>query len=301
MIRTFQSELKKYRPWQVLKKELLKDLFPAIKIHQEKLGYYDLISVLVNKDGEPVKLALNEEDTPSYMAFTKSTLLNRIARAHTVAEISEGKFEQLNHPDHYLRTFMLGDLIQYVSAHDKVQSIKVNPVLFKSDNIDGDMFLCEDVVFAPIFDKVTQKYMMTDPDQALALLAINPKDMERFGIEIIFHAMTNMELPDDRESRDRVIREKIEQLAFYAPRIPIKRGSASIYCVILNLENAMEETAFIRQYKTFDSHSDVIFLNSNLELQTGELERIPYDGDKIDTIFTPIIQWQRQKHKELWG
>ena len=299
MIRTFQSELKKYRPWQILKRELLKELFPAIRIHKDKLSYYDLISVLVNAEGEPIQISHNDEDTKSFMAFTKSTLLNRISRAHTAVEISGNQFETLNHPEHHLRTFMLGDLIQYISSHDKVQSIKLNPVLFKAENMDGDMFLCEDVIFAPIFDKVTQKYMMTDPDQALALLSINPKDMERFGIEIIFHAMTNMELPDDRESRDNVIREKIEQLSFYAPRIPIKRGSASIYCVILNLENEMEETAFIRQYKTFDTHSDVIFLNSNLELKTGELERIPYDGERIDTIFTPIIQWQRQKHKSL--
>jgi hypothetical protein len=300
VIRTFQSELKKYRPWQILKKELLKDMFPQMTIHSTKLGYYDLILVLVNESGEPIAISENTEDTKSYMAFTQASLLNRISDAYSETQIINEDFDDLCLAEHQLSTFMVGDLIQYLSSSSKVKSIKVNPILFKSDNFDKNLYFCEDVIFAPIFDSITQKYMMTDPDQALALLSIKPKDMERFGIEITFHAITNTELSDEKECRQNAIKEKIEQLSFYAPRIPIKRGSASIYCVILNLDNEMEETAFIRDYRTFDNHSDVIFLNSNLEIKTGQLERIPYDGETIDTIFTPIIEWQRKKHLELW-
>jgi hypothetical protein len=300
MIHTFQSELKKYRPWQILKKELLKDMLPNIKIHSRKLSYYDLIFVLVDRDGEPIALKENKEDTESYMAFTDESLLNRISDAYSEQEIKDNNYSNLCLPQHKLRTFMVGDLIQYLSSHEKVKSIKVNPILYKSDNFDKNLYFCENVILTPIFDTLTKKYMMTDPDQALALLSIRRKDMERFGIEITFHAITNSDLPDEKESRQKAIKEKIEQLAFYVPRIPIRRGSASIYCVILNLENEMEETAFIRDYKTFDTHSDVIFLNSNLEIKTGQLEEIVYDGDMIDTIFTPIIEWQRNKHQDLW-
>ena len=290
MIRTFQSELKKYRPWQILKKELLKEMFPQLTIHSSKLGYYDLILVLVNENGEPVAVSENSDDTKSYMAFTEASLLNRISDAYTETQIMNEEFDDLCLPQHRLSTFMVGDLIQYLSTNTKVSSIKVNPILFKSDNFDKNLYFCEDVIFAPIFDNITQKYMMTDPAQALALLSIKPQDMERFGIEITFHSITNAELSEEKECRQNTIKEKIEQLSFYVPRIPIKRGSASIYCVILNLENEMEETAFIRDYRTFDNHSDVIFLNSSLEIKTGQLERIQYDGETIDTIFTPIIE-----------
>lgn len=151
----------------------------------------------------------------------------------------------------------------------------------------------KNVLFAPLFDQITRKYMMTAPDQALALLAINPNDQERFGIEIVFHALTNSDLPDDKETREEVLKEKIDQLSFFAPRIPIKKGSASIYCVLLNLENPMEEMAFVRSYRTFDKYTDIIFVTSNLEIMTGDLDRIPYNGERIDTIFTPIIHWQQ--------
>ncbi|MBT7609163.1 MAG: hypothetical protein HN576_05370 [Bacteriovoracaceae bacterium] len=300
MIRTFQSELKKYRPWKILKKELLKDMFPNIKIHIGHLSYYDLISVLVNSEGEPIALKDNQADTKSFMAFTEDSLLNRIADSYSEEEILNANYSDLCLPQHHLRTFMVGDLIKYLSTNTKVKSIKINPVLFSSDNFDKNLYFCEDVIFAPIFDTITQKYMMTDPDQALALLSIKTKDMERFGIEITFHAITNSDLSEEKESRQVTIKEKIEELAFCVPRLPIKRGSASIYCVILNLDNEMEETAFIRDYKTFDKHSDVIFLNSNLEIKTGQLEQIVYDGEMIDTIFTPIIEWQRKKHQDLW-
>ena len=294
MIHSFQQEIDGLKNWQVLKKEILCDALPGYKPFMKKLNYYSLVSVLVDGNGSPKKLRENSADTESYMIFTDALLLKRIMRPHSANEILSGTFESLAHPDYHLTTFMLGDLIKVLKNSNKPQSIKVNPILFETDRLDGGVFLCEEVLFAPLFDQVTKKYMMTAPDQALALLAINPSDQERFGIEIIFHALTNSELPDDKESREEVLKNKIDELAFYAPRIPIKKGSASIYCVLLNLENAMEETAFIRNYRTFDEHTDIIFVTSDLEIRTGDLNRIPYHGEKIDTIFTPIIQWQQE-------
>ncbi len=294
MIHSFQQEIEGLKNWQVLKKEILNEIFPGYKPYMKKLNYYSLVSVLVDDKGQPKKLKENAADTESYMIFTDALLLKRIMRPHNANEILTGQFESLIHPEFTLTTFMLGDLIKVLSGSNRPQSIKVNPILFETDRLDGSVYLCEEVLFAPLFDKVTKKYMMTAPDQALALLAINPSDQERFGIEIIFHALTNSELPDDKESREEVLKNKIDELAFYAPRIPIKKGSASIYCVLLNLENSMEETAFIRTYRTFDEHTDIIFVTSDLEIRTGDLDRIPYHGEKIDTIFTPIIQWQQE-------
>jgi hypothetical protein len=294
MIHSFQQEIEGLKNWQVLKKEILTELFPGYKPFMKKLNYYSLVSVLVDENGQPRKLKENAADTESYMIFSDALLLNRIMRPYSSTEILAGTYDSLVHPDFHLSTFMLGDLIKVLRNNNKPESIKVNPILFENDRLDGSVFLCEEVLFAPLFDQVTKKYMMTDPDQALALLAINPSDQERFGIEIIFHALTNSELPDDKESREEVLKTKIDELAFYAPRIPIKKGSASIYCVLLNLENAMEETAFIRSYRTFDEHTDIIFVTSDLEIRTGDLNRIPYHGEKIDTIFTPIIQWQQE-------
>ncbi|MCO4794000.1 MAG: hypothetical protein KC493_09820 [Bacteriovoracaceae bacterium] len=295
MIHSFQQEIEGLKDWQILKKEILSETFPGYQKFLKELNYYSLVSVLVDSDGTPKKLKENSADTESYMVFTDALLINRISRPHNSNEILNSQFESLSNPDLKLTTFMLGDLIKVLRSKSKAQSIKVNPILFEADQFDGNIYLCEEVLFAPLFDQVTKKYMMTSPDQALALLAINPNDQERFGIEIIFHAITNSDLPDDKETREEILKTKIDELGFYAPRIPIKRGSASIYCVLLNLENAMEETAFIRSYKTFDRHTDIIFVTSDLEIRTGNLDRIPYHGEKIDTIFTPIIQWQQNQ------
>lgn len=67
--------------------------------------------------------------------------------------------------------------------------------------------------------------------------------------------------------------------------------------IILNLDNVLEERAFIREYKTFDDYADVIFVTSDFKMMAGNLEPIAYDGDQIDTIFTPLIYWQTQKRK----
>ena len=136
MIRTFQSELKKYRPWQILKKELLKDMFPQMTIHSTKLGYYDLILVLVNESGEPIAISENTEDTKSYMAFTQASLLNRISDAYSETQIINEDFDDLCLAEHQLSTFMVGDLIQYThtsSRHYKNDQygiiVEVVPVL----------------------------------------------------------------------------------------------------------------------------------------------------------------------------
>ena len=135
---------------------------------------------------------------------------------------------------------------------------------------------------------------MTDPADAKALLAIDSRDQKRFGIEFVFYMITNSSMPAEGEERSSEIRKKIEQLAFLAPRIPMKKGSGTFLMVVLNLENEIEEQAFIREYKMFDSYCNVLFVTSSLRLLTGQLDEIHYNGDSIDTIFYPMITWQKK-------
>ena len=45
-----------------------------------------------------------------------------------------------------------------------------------------------------------------------------------------------------------------------------------------------------------DSFSNVLFVNSNLELINSYQQRIQYDGDQMQTILMPIIDWQRNNN-----
>lgn len=230
-----------------------------------RLKTYDLVEVIVDESLTPVAL----KETAGVREYA---VFNELNKKYPLA------------PGQSYLTFMLGDLVRAVADSKKPQVLLVNP------DVDG---MAQDVLFAPIFDSLTQKYMMTDPEDGVALLAIRPEDQDRYGIEMVFHVLNHKTLPENSEERERELQKKIRELSFFVPRVPIRKGSGSFYCVLLNLENSMEETAFIRQYKTFDSHSDVIFVTSELKILTGELNNIPYDGERIDTIFTPVIKWQQ--------
>lgn len=230
------------------------------------IGTYDLVEVIVDSKLQPV--AVNEKG-----GVREYALFSDLQKMHPLAEGQS-----------YL-TFMLGDLIKAVADEKRPQVLLINP--------DKDYNKVQEVLFAPCFDPLTQKYMMTDPDDGVALLAIRPEDQDRYGIQMVFHVLNHKTLPERADERERELKKKISELSFFVPRVPIRKGSGSFYCVLLNLENSMEETAFIRQYKTFDTHSDVIFVTSELKILTGELDAIPYDGEHIDTIFTPVIKWQQ--------
>lgn len=281
--------------WKWLKTDLISELLVEYKNHFEKLSYYDLVEVLVDKDGRPKKISLNDQEVPAYAVFTTTELAARTLQPLTIEELKNDLYNVTLEESAHLKTYMLGDLVHSLNDAKKILAIKVNPVQCQTNQ--GLRLLAEELVFIPLLDQVTNKYLVTDPEDALALLAIQPEDQMRMGMELVFYALTNRLLPDDKESREQLLREKIEELAFVAPRIPMRKGSGTFICVLLNLENSMEEAAFIRKYKTFDSHTDLIFVTSDLEILTGELERISYDGDSIDTIFLPLIQWQRRQRK----
>jgi len=281
--------------WQKLKRELIAGRFPLHKKQERQLGFYDLVFVASDSEGAPLFFQSGPQDVGSFLAFTSPELIERMNNPKTEFALqgfdSNELVKKRRDNSFNLRPYMLGDLITTHNNSTNYQAIKINPLCMTTP--EGEITLAEEVVFIPLFDNITKKFMMTHPEEALALLAIRPEDQERLGMEIVFYSITNRSLSDDKELRESQLRQKIEELAFLAPRIPVKRGSASLICVLLNLENAMEEVAFIRNYKTFDPYTDIVFVTSGLELLTGELESIQYDGEQIDTIFMPLVNWQK--------
>jgi len=293
----------KTKSFKELKKEIISHFIPEYHKSYKKLGYYDLVNVLVDSKGRPYKLNNLHSKEDCYTIFTNDSKRNKVPdlsispKVPNLIVLEKNIFASQNY-----KTFMLGDLLNHIRNHQYPETIKINPIQCK---IDGkETLLCDDMVFAPALDQLTKQLIMTSPTEALPLLAINPQDRERFGFEVVFHLITNLGVPEDHEKRLNFLRTKIEELAFWSSRVPIKQGSGSIYCVMINLDNMMEEAAFIRSYKTFDNYADIIFVNSNLELLTGDLTSIPYNGNQIDTVFTPIINWQKSrqniKHQDVF-
>jgi hypothetical protein len=282
-----------FRNVYLLEKQLISYWDQSYSKKFSSLSYYDLVYTLIDGEGNPkLKLDPHTNDEVCYV-FTSLSLITRFQNKQDLAGLSDqdAKFELPS--ENIVKSFMLGDLIKHIHDNKKPRVVKINPAKVSAN--DQEVLLCDEMVFAPIFDTLTKKWMMTSPDDAKALLAINPQDQERYGIEMIFHLLSDRDLPEDQEERQNQLSTRIKDLAFIIPRTPIAMGSASIYCVLLDLNSPMEETAFIRSYKNFDSYSDNIFVTSNFEILTGNLTEIPYNGETIDTIFTPIINWQKSK------
>jgi len=289
----FIMELKNAPQWKILKREILSKEFPGYKNKATQLSSFQIIYVLVDSEsGRPIIEKQNPNDTNSYLVFTERTLASRLERVFQKDEVgkSTGKLQA---PTRELKIMMMGHLIDLLKDKGEVTTVKVNPIYVEVGQGMEPFLYAEEVLFAPQFDEVTQKYLLTDPDDAIALLAIRPEDEKRFGIEVIYYLITTRGLPEEQEDKENFLRDKIEELAFMAPRVPIKKGSGSFLAVLLNLENDLEERAFIRDYSMFDDYSDSIFVTSKLKMLSGNLEEIHYDGNSIDTIFGPIINWQR--------
>jgi hypothetical protein len=299
----FILELSEMPDWRILQKEILNSHFPFYQREYRSLDSYSLVHVLVDEEERPVKLKGQDEDVSSFMVFTSAHLVSRVSRPHSWEEAQGNIIEEIGLesaiPKTHIKTIMLGELVFELRNEKVPSSIKINPLLLEVAKGVGPFYFCDEVLFAPILDNVTKKFLISDPQDAKALLGMNPDDQSRFGIEIIFYMITNRDLPDEREERENILKEKIEEMAFMAPRVPLKKGSGSFLTIILNLENEIEEKAFIRDYKMFDNYSDPIFVTSGLKLLTGKLEEIHYNGAQVDTIFTPLINWQKQNQAYL--
>lgn len=279
--------------WEIEKDLILSSRIKNYSNHFTSLGYYDLVYVEVDEDDQPI---INK-DMRSFSAFTSKELALRSKSILSLEDIIANKTPLASQMVN-LKSFMIGDLVFSLSDSKDILFLKINPIQFE-ENSDL-VLLHEEVLIIPIKDQLTSKYILTAKEESMALLAIKPDDEKRMGMELVFFCLTTKNLPDELEERELFLNNKIAELSFYSSRVPIKKGSSSILCVIVNLENSMEETAFIRNYKTMDNHSDVIFVTSDLKIKTGDLEVIPYDGDSIDTVFMPIIDWQnKNSHSQL--
>mgnify|MGYP000041162382 CR=1 FL=1 len=296
----FLMDMPELPSWRVLKNEIIPRNKTFLWKKERALGSYNLVHVLVDEKGEFKTFKANDYDTISYFAFSDPELVKRMGNTYDLDEsitlLEEGTFAK-EFEGCTLRTMMTGELVNTLSREGRETSIKINPVPVKIGEGVEPLIYAEEVLFAPQYDSFTSKRLLTSPDDAKALLAINPDDEKRFGIEIVYYLLTNRDLPEEGEERNEGLKNKIEELAFKAPRIPIKRGSASFIAVLLNLENEIEERAFIRDYSTFDTYSDLVFVTSSLKIWTGKLEEILFNGERIDTIFSPLIKWQQGKKK----
>lgn len=261
-----------------------------------QLNFYDLVYVLKNfQDDEFIHCP----HTDALIVFTDSKSPLKYFNIQNEAQLSSGKLSATETipTNYHITPFMLGDLIYTERKHTTPTAIIVNPIQFGDEKLETAT-LFQDFCFAPIKDPLTSKMMMTDPEEALALFAMRDEDLFRIGVEAVFHIIGQKYLPMDESERKDALLEKIIDLKTTIPRVPIRRGCGTFYCVLLNLENEMEELAFIRDYKTFDQYSDVIFVTSRLKIFTGQLEEIEFDGQQIDTILLPLIEWQRKKCQE---
>lgn len=285
-------ELKNAPQWKILKRELLSQEFPAYKNRLKNLGSYQLVHVLVDSSsGEPVIEKQNSSDTDSYIMFTEPVLASRLQRTYMPSEVGEVE-DKLQAPERCLKVMMTGHLMEILKSKGRGTTVKVNPIYVNALEGEAPLLFAEEVLFAPQFDETTKKYLLSDPDDATALLAIHPDDEKRFGMSIIYYLITTRGLPEEQDERENYLRDRIEELAFMAPRVPIKKGAGSFLAVLLNLENDLEERAFIRDYPMFDNYSDSIFVTSKLKMFSGTLEEIHFNGDHIDTVFAPIVKWQ---------
>ena len=80
---------------------------------------------------------------------------------------------------------MLGEVARRLTQLDTVSTIKVNPIWVVENDIDS-YFMCEEILFCPLFDNYTQKKLLSDPRDAKALLALNIEDQKRYGVEFTF-------------------------------------------------------------------------------------------------------------------
>ncbi len=263
-------------------------------------SFYDLVDVVVETHRDALD-RVDREETPLLFGLGRADI-DALHAAWPISKDERAKLRPLSSEERalfkledrevYWKTYMLGDLAYHHRAGNEIIPIKFNSERVTDRESKTEILLAEEIIFCPIYDSFSKKYLMSDPEEAKALFALDYKDQRRYGIEVVFHFIHHQGLAENLTERKEELKEKIEELAFFCPRVPIKKGSGSFYCVLLNLENTMEELAFVRNYGTLDPFTDTVFVDSALSLMAGNLQLIPYDGQQIDSIFKPLIHWQ---------
>ena len=233
------------------------------------LHYYKIVYVLTHEN-EFYSSELKDNPISATAIFTEEKLASDFSRG-----IQNKKYE--------VKPAMLGRVIESQKHEETIKVVSINP------DMDG---IADDIIFVPLFDTLTKQNLLSPSDDAISLLSIDKVAHYNMGAETVFFSLNNKLLPETGEGRVEKLESLVEDLAFIIPRISLKKGSFNIICLILNLENYVEEKAFIREYKTFDSYTDTIFVTSELKILNGRLEEIKYDGSNLEGIYIPLYEMQ---------
>lgn len=285
-----EGKAKKHRTYLEFQRRILSKNISGWKNHHKEIAFSDIIYLVKNKKNEIVI-----DCDGSALVFTSPKLIDFIKQAYPKNNLAGMELNaSVSDHNYQLRPYMLGEVARKLTQIDSVSSIKVNPVWIVDEEIDS-YFMCEEVLFCPLFDNYTQKKLMSDPRDAKALLALNIEDQTRYGVEFVFQTIGSEDFQNAAEMIDEKIENKIKELNFVIRRTIVPQGSASIYFVITRMEQYFQELSFIRNYPTFDPNTKVLFITSRLEILTGELEKVPYYTGDIDEIMSNILSWYKSQ------
>lgn len=236
------------------------------------LSYYSIVYVQIDAQSKKIFQAQETEGALTSFAFTSHPTQN-----------TDG---------YYYDEYTIGELASLLSKNKIPQFIKINPITLEKNKIN----CCEEIIYCPLLDPSSKQFTFTSLDQTLPLMAINQKKVNCMNFEAIYGFFRDYDLPKEPEERINHIFKMIKFINFITKRTPIKFGSSSIICIFLDFENLIEENQFIQEYQLFDSYSNVIFVNQNLDIINTYRQKIEYNGDKMETIILPIINWQKNNN-----
>ena len=282
------GKAKKHKSFLEFESRLLKQNISGWKNHFQEIKFYDIVYLVKNKKGEIVI-----DSDGSALVLTSTKLIDYIKQAYPKNQIAGMDLNATVSDHNYLlKPYMLGEVARKLTQLDTVSTIKVNPIWGVENDMDS-YFMCEEILFCPLFDNYTQKKLLSDPRDAKALLALNIEDQTRYGVEFAFQTVGTPDFQNAGDQLDTEIEEKIKEINFLIKRTIIPPASASIYFVITRMENYSQELSFIRDYETFDPKTKVLFVTSRLEILTGQLHKVPYYTGDIDEIMSNILNWYK--------
>ncbi len=238
------------------------------------IDFYTLVFVLDDQDESPHqhRHTHHQLNISSIAVFTSSSTAE--------SYLSKMQLSQLR-----VRSMMLGTIIEDQKHSDTIKLISINP--------DTDSQMVDNFIFVPFLDQRTQQKLISPADEAISLLSIDRKAHHMMGAEITFFSINNKFLPENEIPRSEILADLVDDLSYIIPRISMPKGSINFICLILNLDNPVEEKAFIRKFELFDNYGEVLYVTSDLKLQTGDLTVIEYNGANLEGIYRPIYQRQR--------
>lgn len=258
---------------------------------QNEVFYFDLPILKNNKvkNKKAFCLFTSEDKSLSFMKSLESRMVGQNSCAKTTDGLTIEIPRQVRFAKPCGSDFFLTQVSKIETDFKKI--VLINP----SFDLIEDFFILkyEDHIYSTHLDHFTGHLMTSNPKLAKALLALRPEDLESFGMNISFHVISNAEAPESFPDRHLWLEEKVRDIQQLISRlyIPSVSGKANVICLILNLDNSIEEKFFIRKYATLSPHIKTLFLTSDLHIYNDQLKLIPYNGMDIGGILIPLMDW----------